>query len=87
MNLVELGLKKQTTYREFVAQWLAAEDGQIPERFLKRVAEREAEIATKIQPGDELWEFEIGDDAFAMTWGLVIVRGGKVVDSWCEWKS
>lgn len=80
-------LKRRTTYRDFSAQWLADEDGTIPARFLKRFEEREAEIAAKMGPGDELWEFEHGDQAFAMTWGLAIVRAGEVVESWVEWKS
>jgi hypothetical protein len=80
-------LKRPTTYRAFTARWLADEDGNIPERFLKRLEEREAEIAAKMRPGDELWEFEYGDRAFAMTWGLAVVRAGEVVESWVEWKS
>ncbi|MBA4062699.1 MAG: hypothetical protein C0501_03140 [Isosphaera sp.] len=80
-------LKRRTTYREFTAQWLADENGQILERFRKRFEEREAEVAAKMRPGDELWEFEYGDRAFAMTWGLAIVRSGEVVESWIEWKS
>jgi len=80
-------LKRRTTYREFTAQWLAHEDGQIPARILMRVEEREAEVAAKMRPGDELWEFEWGDRAFALTWGLAIVRAGAVVEWWVEWKS
>ena len=57
-----------------------------PARFLKRVEECEAEIVAKMLRGDELWEFECGDRAFAMTWGLAIVRSGEVVESWVEWK-
>ena len=87
MEVLREWLKRTTTYREFTAQWLADEDGRIPERFLKRVEEREAEIAAKMLPGDELWEWECGDRAFAMRWGLAIVRAGAVVESWLEWKS
>lgn len=81
------GLKHPTTYRKFTARWLGDEHGIILERFRKRVEERETEIAAKMLPDDELWEFEHGNQDFAMTWGLAIVRAGKVLESWVEWKS
>ena len=87
MAIAREWLKRPTTYREFTARWLADENGNIPARFLKRVEECEAEIVAKMRPGDELWEFECGDRAFAMTWGLAIVRSGEVVESWVKWKS
>ena len=88
MSLVQQSLKRQTTYREYAARWLAAEEGVIPTCFLPQVEKREAEIATKLQPGDELWEFEYGNwNALAGVSGLAIVRGGVVVESWVEWKS
>ena len=87
MTFLPPTLKRQTTYRAFTGQWLGDENGVIPARFEERVAVAEAKIAAKMQPGDELWEWESGDRAFAMTWGLAIVRGGEVVDSWYEWKS
>lgn len=87
MEISREWLKQPTTYREFTARWLADEDGSIAARFLLRVAEREAELAAKMLPGDELWEWEYGDRAFAMRWGLAIVRAGVVVESWMEWQS
>jgi hypothetical protein len=87
MMLPNGALKRRTTYREFTAPWLTDEDGEIPAHFLRRMEEREAELASKMLPGDELWEFESGDRAFAMTWGLAVVRNGAVVEYWVEWKS
>ena len=88
MSLVQQSLKRQTAYREYVAKWVGDEDGNIPPQFLQQVEQREAEIAAKMQPGDELWEYEYGNwNAFAGTSGLAIVRGGSVVESWVEWKS
>ncbi|MBP3959982.1 hypothetical protein J8F10_32475 [Gemmata sp. G18] len=88
MELVQQSLKQRTTYREYTLKWLADEQGEIAERFLKRFKEQEAKIAAKMQPGDELWEYEFGNwNAFAAVSGLAIVRDGKIVDSWVEWKS
>ena len=88
MDLVEQNLKRRTTYREYTLKFLADEQGELPERFHDRVAVREAEIAAKMQPGDELWEYEYGQwNTFAAVSGLAIVRGGKVIESWLEWKS
>jgi hypothetical protein len=85
-NLVQQSLKQQTTYREYAAKWID-EGGNIPPGFLPRVEQREAEIAAKMQPGDELWEYEYGDwNAFTGVSGLAIVRGGVVVKSWVEWE-
>lgn len=87
VNLVQQSLKRQTTYREYAAKWID-EGGNIPPGFLPRVEQREAEIAAKMQPSDELWEYEYGDwNALAGVSGLAIVRGGAVVESWVEWKS
>lgn len=87
VDLVSQSLKRQTTYREYAAKWID-EGGHIPPGFLPRVEQREAEIAAKMQPGDELWEYEYGDwNAFTGVSGLAIVRGGVVVASWVEWKS
>ena len=87
MEIAPEWLRHQTTYREFTAQWLADDDGVIAARFLPRVKQREAEIAAKMRPGDELWAWEAGDRAFAMRWGLAVVRAGVVVEAWLEWKS
>jgi hypothetical protein len=87
VDLVSQSLKQRTTYREYAAKWID-EAGRIPPGFLPRVEQREAEIAAKMQPGDELWEYEYGDwSAFSGVSGLAIVRGGVVVESWVEWKS
>ena len=80
-------LKRRTTYREFTARFLGHEDGSIPPQFLARLETKEAKIAAKLQPGDELWEFETGNQALAMTWALAIIRGGDIVESWIEWMS
>lgn len=88
MDFVEQNFKRQTTYREYTLKFLCDGDGKLPERFEERIAAREAQIAAKMQPGDELWEYEHGDwNAFAAVSGLAIVRDGKVIESWWEWKA
>ena len=88
MNLVEQSLKRQTTYRDYTLKWLADEQGELLEQFRERFAEKEAKIVAKMQSGDELWEYEYGQwNAFAGVSGLAIVRDGKVIESWVEWKS
>lgn len=85
---MERYLKRRTTFREYTRQFLGDDGGELPERFEKRVAGREAQIAAKMQPGDESWEYEHGDwNAFGATSGLAIVRDGEVIESWWEWKS
>ena len=88
MDLVRQSLKQRTTYRDYTLKWLADERGEIAEPFRERFRELESTIAAKMQPGDELWEYEYGNgNAFAAVSGLAIVRDGKVIDSWVEWKS
>jgi hypothetical protein len=80
-------LKRRTTYREFMGQWLGDENGVFPAELIPRLEELEAKVQAKMLPGDELWEFEHGNQDFAMTWGLAIVRDEQIVESWVEWKS
>ncbi len=87
MDIQPEHLKRRTTYREFTAQWLGDESGEITGRALTRVAEQEAAVAARMSPNDELWEWEFGDKALAMRWGLAIVRDGVVIESWLEWMS
>ena len=77
-----------TTYRGFYAMWLGDENGVIEARFLSKLAEGEARIASRMEAGDELWEWHNpGWGPFSQTCGLAIIRGGEVVWSELHWKS
>ena len=86
MTLPPDWLKRRTTYREFMSRWLADENGVFPATLIPRLEELEAKVEAKMIAGDELWEFEHLAQGFGSHWGLAIVRDGKVVDAWVEWK-
>ena len=67
-------LKRLTTYREYMLRWMEGMPN-VSARVHQRIEERAAIIAAKMQPGDELWEWEEGDwNRLAATSGLAIVR-------------
>ena len=38
-------------------------------------------LLAKMQPGDELWNFEPPDEKVISLWGIALVRNGKVIST------
>ena len=83
-------LRSRTTYEAYCERLfdgitdLAARD-DVKRRAEDRFKERSIEIATQMEPGDELWEWDAGGwHHLAGRGGVAIVRGGKIVKQWCE---
>ncbi|MFO0965896.1 MAG: hypothetical protein U0793_09980 [Gemmataceae bacterium] len=80
-------MRCKTTYEEYCKRWF---EGLIDKssRVTEKVKQRSAEIAAEMQPGDELWEWDAGGwHRLAGRAGVAIVRAGRVVKQWCEWRS
>ena len=80
-------LRRKTTYTDYCARRLKDLPSLLADSKHK-IAQREAEIATEMEPGDELWEWDAGGwHRLAGREGVAIVRDGQIVKQWCEWKS
>ena len=80
-------LRRRTTYLEYMERWLDGY-GPISAAMVTRIHERSAAIEAEMYPGDELWEWDAGGwDRLAGRSGLAIVRGGRIIKQWVEWKS
>lgn len=79
-------LRCQTTYEEYCERRM---DSLIDRPDIKeKIKIRSAEIAAQMEPGDQLWEWDSGGwHRLAGRAGVAIVRNGKIVKQWCEWKS
>ena len=75
-----------TTFREYTDRLLGGLD-DLGTKLLARVEERAAQVAAKLQPDDELWEWHQKGGPFSSSGGLAIIRDGVVVDWWREWVS
>lgn len=79
-------LRCKTTYEEYCSRRLEGlvQTADVSEKIKKR----SAEIAAQMEPGDELWEWDMGGwHHLAGSAGVAILRKGKIVKQWCEWKS
>ena len=86
-------LRSPTTYEAYCDRQLAgiidrtARD-RLKQEAAHRIKERATEIASQMEPGDELWEWDGGGwHHFAGRGGVAIVRDGKIVKKWCEARS
>jgi len=79
-------LRCKTTYEDYCNRCL---QGLVDRTDIKeKIRKRSAEIAAEMEPGDELWEWDAGGwHQLAGAAGVAIVRNGKIVKQWCEWKS
>ncbi len=79
-------LRCKTTYEDYCGRRL---EGLIDRPDMRdKIKKRSAEIAAQMEPGDELWEWDSGGwHRLAGSAGVAIVRNGKIVKQWCEWKS
>ena len=75
-----------TTFRDYMDRFLGGIDSVSPD-LLARYEQRAAEVAVKVQPGDELWEWHQRGGPFSSSGGLAVLRGGEVVEWWREWVS
>jgi hypothetical protein len=86
-------LRCVTTYEAYCRRHFEMLTDQTAIAELKKQAEaeikkRSAEIAAQMQPGDELWEWDGGGwHQLAGRSGLAIVRGGKIIRQWCDFRS
>ena len=80
-------LTRRVTYREYNERFVGPIE-ELPPRIQQQIVQKEAELVRELQPGDELWEWDMGGwNSFAGTSGLAILRGGMVIKSWVCWKS
>ncbi len=79
-------LRYKTTYEDYCSRRL---EGLIDRLGVRdKIKQRSAEIAAQMEPGDELWEWDTGGwHRLAGSAGVAIVRNGKIVKQWCEWRS
>jgi hypothetical protein len=86
-------LRCQTTYEAYCHRQFEQLTDKTKVDDIKRQAEDgikklSAEIASQMQPGDELWEWDRGGwHQLAGRSGVAIVRDGKIVKEWCLCKS
>lgn len=84
--LIRDWLVAPTTFRDYMDRFLDGTDSVSPD-LLARFEQRAAEVAVKLRPGDELWEWHQRGGAFSSSGGLAVLRGGEVVEWWREWVS
>lgn len=75
-----------TTFHEYCRRWFG-DPAEMPPKLQARVEQRAAEVAAKLSPEDELWEWHADGGPFSSAGGMAVLRGGKIVEWWREWVS
>ena len=79
-------LRRRTTYEDYCSRWVGEMSNT--HEIASKIRKRSSEIAEEMQPDDELWEWDSGGwHRLQACAGVAIVRNGRILKQWCEWKS